>query len=241
MNAPDPADRPDDEGTPGPQPPPQPEVSGPYTPSTTPGQYAPPAAPGQFQPGQYAPPHAPAQYPPGQYAPPPAPAQYPPGQYAAPGQPVPGMYSPSQYAPGQFAPGQYPMPYPTQPSNGTLAWVLGFLIFVPIPFLSAIISGVAMALPVGALSRKGAVAAANARSAANWGLTYVTVSTVLLLSHFIALAALDGSDTFFPIGIPITLYLAVGVLHIVLVIVGTVRSSKGDVMRVPFAIPYLRG
>lgn len=224
MNAPDPLDPLEDRTAKHPAPPP-PSASGFSPPPAAPGGYAPPAGPAYpSASGPYAG-AAPAQHPP---------VVQPPGPYA-PGAQPPGPYAPHQYAPG---------PYPAQPSNGTLSWALGFLIFIPIPFLSAIISGIAMAVPYSSLSRRGPVAAANARAAANWGLTYLTVSTVLLLAHFIVLAAFagdEGMEGFFPIGIAITLYLVLGVLHIVLVIIGTVRSSGGKVMRVPFAIPYVRG
>lgn len=197
-------------------------------------------------PGPYAAPGQPAgapSYPlPGQYA---VPVQYAPsGQYAAPAQ-----YAPSpQHAPGQYVPpGAYPYsaPYPAaRPSTGTLSWALGFLIFIPIPFLSAIVSGIAMAASYGASARRGGIARENGRWAANWGLTYLTVSTVLLIAHIVALIGLSGRpgmSDFFPIGIPITLYLLVSILHIVLVITGTVRASSGKLMSVPFAIRYLRG
>ena len=45
---------------------------------------------------------------------------------------------------------------------------------------------------------------------------------------------------FYPLGIPITVYFALSVAHLVIVIIGTVRASSGKVMWVPFAIPFLR-
>lgn len=159
---------------------------------------------------------------------------------AAPGQPGPHPYPPAH--PG--APyGAYPVVQPGRTPTGTLSWALGFLIFLLIPFLSGIISGAAMALTFGAAAKHGGVARENARSAANWGLTYVTLSLVLVIAHFIAVFAFADSGAgrgFFPIGIPITIYFAVSLLHVVLVIVGTVKSSSGKVMRVPFAVPYIR-
>jgi uncharacterized Tic20 family protein len=132
---------------------------------------------------------------------------------------------------------------PAKPSTGTLSWALGFLIFIGIPFLSGIVSGVVMASVYRSVARKGEIARQNARSAANWALTYLTVSIVLLIVHVIVLMAFagdEGMNGFFPLGIPITLYFAVSILHVVLVIVGTVKASGGKVLRVPFAIPYIR-
>ncbi|WP_091231678.1 DUF4870 domain-containing protein [Microbacterium sp. 3J1] len=173
------------------------------------------------------------------YAPPPAPGHaapqvpgYAPPQ--APGHPTQG------YPAGGYPAGSYPA---VVPPRGLLPWALGLLILIPFPFIGGLASGVAMAVGGGASRRFGGVARENARVALNWGLTYVLVSTVLLVSHFVLLFALTSDSPatgFFPIGIPITMYFALSILHLVLVIVGMVRASSGRAMRVPFAIPYLR-
>lgn len=204
--------------------------------------YAPPQAPGYAppQPMQgYAPPQAPgyvAPQPTPTYAPPQAPGQ------VAPQQPL--GYAPPQ-APGYPAAGYPAGGYPVAaPPRGLLPWALGLLILIPFPFVGGVASGIAMAASGGASRRFGGVARENARAALNWGLTYLLVSTVLLLSHFVILFALTSESSasgFYPIGIPITLYFAVSVLHVVLVIMGMVKASAGKVVRVPFAIPYLRG
>ncbi|WP_312172893.1 DUF4870 domain-containing protein, partial [Microbacterium sp.] len=145
------------------------------------------------------------------------------------------------------APASVPYPagaYPVAtPPRGLLPWALGLLIFIPFPFVGGLASGIAMAVSGGASRRFGGVARENARVALNWGLTYLLVSTGLLITHFVVLFTLTSdspSSGFYPIGIPITLYFAVSVLHVVLVIIGMVKASAGKAMRVPFAIPYLR-
>lgn len=214
--------------------PPAPPAQGPVPPAPVYG-YAPPQAPGY---AQQPPPQSPG------YAPPAAP-----GHAPAPQQPV-------GYAPPQTPPSQgYPAPgYPTQgypagtypaavPPRGLLPWALGLLILVPFPFVGGLASGIAMAVSGGSSRRFGGVAGENARAAANWGLTYLLVSTVLLISHFVILFSLTADSPasgFYPIGIPITIYFALSVFHVVLVIMGMVKASSGKVMRVPFAIPYLR-
>lgn len=227
-------------------------IQNPYAPPQAPGYvvpqpaptYAPPQAPG-FAPRQqpaptYAPPQAPGHVTPQQpmptYAPPQAPG------YVTQQQPAP-TYAPPQ-APGYPAPvypaGSYPV---AAPPRGLLPWALGLLIVIPFPFVGGLASGIAMAVSGGASRRFGGVARENARTALNWGLTYLLVSTGLLISHFVILSTLTSdspSSGFFPIGIPITLYFAVSLLHVVLVIMGMVKASAGKVMRVPFAIPYLR-
>ena len=232
--------------------PPFPDGQQPAAPARPLNPYAPPPAPGSApqQSHGYAPPQGSAYAPPqgSGYAPPQAPG------YAAPQAPG---YAPPQapgYAPQQSAPGYAPPAYPVQgypvgaypavvPPRGLLPWALGLLILIPFPFVGGLASGLAMAVSGGASRRYGGVARENARAALNWGLTYLLVSTVLLVTHFVLLFALtsDSPTTgFYPLGIPITLYFALSVLHVVLVIVGMVRASSGKVMRVPFAIPYLR-
>lgn len=166
----------------------------------------------------------------------------PPTGYAAPpaGAPAPGTqpaYGAPAYGYGQPSPYAYQPP----PSNGALAWALGFLIFIPV--LGFIAAGIAMACSYGPLSRRGDVARENARSALNWGLTFMIVQIVMLILHvtlLFALAGGEGTRSFYPIGIPITIFAVVGLLHIVLTIVGTVRASSGEVMKVPIAIPFVR-
>lgn len=171
-------------------------------------------------------------------------AQQPPAPPAQPYQPYPGQ--PYQGQPGPY-PGQpgapYGYPVPVRTPTGTLSWALGFLVFLVFPFISGIISGVAMGLSYGSAAKHGGIARENGRSAANWGFTYVLVSVVLVIAHFVMLAALSGTSAargFFPIGLPLTVYFVISLLHIVLVIVGTVRASSGKVMKVPFAIPFIR-
>lgn len=204
-----------------------------YAPPQAPGHASPPPAPG------YAPPQAPGHESP---APPQAPGYAPPQ--------VPGYVQPQ--APGYAPPAAQGYPaagypagaYPAAvPPRGLLPWALGLLILIPFPFVGGIASGIAMAVSGGASRRFGGVARENARAALNWGLTYLLVSTVLLVSHFVILFTLTADSPasgFYPIGIPITLYFALSLFHLVLVIMGMVRASGGRLMRVPFAIPYLR-
>lgn len=221
----------------------------PPAPAATPTAGPPPSVPPQVPVYGDAPPQAPgyAQHPqaPG-YVPPQAPGfgyPLPPG-YGNPqqqtGHPAPGYPAPG-YPAGGYPVGAYPA---AVPPRGLLPWALGLLILIPFPFVGGLASGIAMAVSGGASRRFGGVARENARAALNWGLTYLLVSTVLLVSHFVLLFSLTADSPtsgFYPIGIPITIYFALSVLHLVLVIVGMVRAAGGKVMRVPFAIPYLRG
>lgn len=213
-----------------------PPAQGPIAPAPVYG-YAPPQPPGYAQ--------QPASQSPG-YAPPAAP-----GQAPAPQQPV--GYTPPQMPPSQGhpAPGYPAQGYPAQgypagtypaavPPRGLLPWALGLLILIPFPFVGGLASGIAMAVSGGTSRRFGGVAGENARAAANWGLTYLLVSTVLLISHFVILFSLTAdspSSGFYPIGIPITIWFALSVTHIVLSIVGLVKASRGVVFK-PVALPF---
>jgi uncharacterized Tic20 family protein len=130
---------------------------------------------------------------------------------------------------------------PPKPATGALPWALGFLLYIPIPVVSAIITGVVMAAVYGSQRRLGPVAAGNARNAANWGLTLI-LGTVVSFGSTAILAALlhDTVRGFFPIGTPILLYLALCVAHLVVIIVGLARASRGQVFENRIAIPFIR-
>jgi len=153
---------------------------------------------------------------------------------AAPGTSAPGVYTPPGAAPGFVpAPGY---------TAGTMSYALGFLAYIPIPFAGLIIAGIAMAASKGSVSRRGPVAAENARRAANWGLTVITVVllTVILLIISGTIAAATDARGFFPTGLPILLYFAVAVAHLVVLIAGLVSTSSGRVFTNPIAIPFFR-
>lgn len=198
-----------------------------------------PQQPGGFPPAPPAPSSAQPPRPPAPAAPPAPP--YPVPSHPAPGHPAAGSQA-GPPAPGYPVPG-YPAVAPTVPPRGVLPWALGFLIVIPFPFVGGIASGIAMAVSGGASRRAGGIARENARAALNWVLTYLLISTSLIVMHFVVLFLLTAESPatgFYPIGIPVTIYVAISLLHLVLVIVGTIRASSGAVMRVPFAIPFVR-
>ncbi|MDT0156700.1 hypothetical protein Q9R19_03570 [Microbacterium sp. ARD32] len=124
-------------------------------------------------------------------------------------------------------------------ATGVSAWALGLLILLPVPMLGSLAAGGAMVAAYGSLSRQGPLAKANAASARRWGALFLIVSTALLVIQLIiGLVRLTTSagvtSGFFPQGIPITLYALVCIVHLVVVIIGTLRARRGEVVRMPF-------
>lgn len=147
--------------------------------------------------------------------------------------------------PGQPPYGSAP-PLPAPGYRGTAAWALGFLAYVPIPFIAQIMTGLIMAGVYPTHKKRGPVAHANARNAANWGLTYTTLSVVFIVLAIVfamiitngGTTTTSGSVTALP-AIPILLWFVLNVVHAVVVIVGTVQASKGSVFRFPLAIRFI--
>lgn len=126
-------------------------------------------------------------------------------------------------------------------ATGVSAWALGYLVLLPIPLMGPLAAGGAMVAAYGTLSVQGPLAKANAASAKRWGTMFLLVSTALLLLQFaltIPRLIMPSPEVgFFPLGIPIVLYLVVCVVHLVVVTIGTVRASRGEVMRIPGVRP----
>ncbi|MFD1713770.1 DUF4870 domain-containing protein [Amnibacterium flavum] len=151
-------------------------------------------------------------------------------------------------ADGEPTPGYRPA-YAAPAANGTVAWAMGFLAYIPIPFLGSIVTGIVMALVGRAQRGKGEVARLNGRNAANWGLTYLLLTVLLPGVAFLTLALSTGPDGTVPGDSPAGIVAATSILiwafplqilHLVLVIVGTVKSAKGTVFRTRFALPLLK-
>lgn len=134
-----------------------------------------------------------------------------------------------------------PTPSGRPETAGALPWGLGLLVLACVPFVSSVVAAVTMAaVGQGRRSLPGS-AGQNARNAANWGLTYLLLTVVLVGGHFTLLFALTRDEPvagFFPLGIPITLWGVVTLLHLVLCVLGLIRGLDDKVVRAP-AIPFL--
>lgn len=104
-----------------------------------------------------------------------------------------------------------------------------------------LVAGIVMAAVYGSQRRRGPIAAGNARYAANWGLTVIVVTVgSFLLSGVLAGLFNEVSRGFFPAGSPILLYIALCIAHLIVIIIGVAKASKGEVFRNPLAIPFIR-
>lgn len=143
-------------------------------------------------------------------------------------------------------PARQPYQIPPPGQKGTAAWALGFLAYVPIPVVAQIMTGLIMAGVYPIHKKRGPIAHANARNAANWGLTY-SILTVVFFGISIAFAAIltnggsttaSGETAILPI-FPLALWALMTVLHVIVTITGTVKASRGTVFRFPLAIRFI--
>ncbi|MDM8085893.1 DUF4870 domain-containing protein [Cellulomonas cellasea] len=145
--------------------------------------------------------------------------------------------------PGAPAPGHDPPAQGFPPATGRTPYLLGLLAWLPIPFFSVLIAGVAMAAVYPRQRKLSALAAENARRAANWGLTYA-LGTVLSIATTMLAVLLTAPDTPDPDAGPwqmvfLSPILVLGVMHLVITILGLTRTSRGQVFKPP-ALPFFR-
>lgn len=139
------------------------------------------------------------------------------------------MSTPLNPAPG--------FPAPT----GRLSWALGFLAYIPLPFLALLIASAAtMATSAARRRSPDPLVRGNATNAANWALTVFAV-VGLCVAWFGVTLSIDEFRTggFFPVGAGVIVLLVLSVAHLVVTIAGTVAAAT-RVYRAPIAIPFLR-
>src|SRR5690606_17839541 len=123
------------------------------------------------------------------------------------------------------------MTLPCRTATGASAWALGLLVLLPVPMLGSLAAGGAMVAAYGSLSRQGPLAKANAASARRWGTGFLLVSTALLVLQLaLSVPRLFGMPEpvgFLPLAIPILLYVLVCLVHLVVVVRGTLQARRG--------------
>lgn len=127
--------------------------------------------------------------------------------------------------------------------TGQRSWALGFIAWVPIPMVSLIVTAIIMVAVRPSAMRTGQpVAMENARRAANWGLTVLASFAVMALFVLVIVLTWQGPrEGFFPIGLPVIGFYLLAIAHAVMTIAGTVKAGRGQVLRIPLAIPFIRG
>ncbi len=156
-----------------------------------------------------------------------------------------GDSNPSLTAPPITPPAYGPAIASRPTHTGAVAWGIGFIAYIPIPFANLLISGLTQII-VGLTQRKhGGVAAQNGVRAANWGM--VQVLWLVGLPVIIGLGVLTGTPTgnesvkFTPFfdALALTwvgLYLLLGLLHLAVTIWGLVVAKQGRMACVPAAM-----
>jgi hypothetical protein len=116
---------------------------------------------------------------------------------------------------------------------------MGFLAVLPLPLVNTLVAGVVMMCVYPSAARTGPPqAVANARNAANWGLTIFAV-TVAITSYMLAIGMAGLTKSFFPVGWGVIAYIVVCIAHLGVTIAGTAVSRK-RVFRSVLAIPFFR-
>lgn len=133
-----------------------------------------------------------------------------------------------------------------RPERGLLPWALGFIALLPIPAVGLLAAGIAMAACYPSQRSRGLLAEANARRAGNWGLTMVALTVVVVAvvvtiftTQLLPDRTLPGGLDQVVLGLVAVQTFGLGLLHLIMVLIGTLKASGGGVFRAP-AIPFLR-
>jgi uncharacterized Tic20 family protein len=152
-----------------------------------------------------------------------------------------GMTQPPPYPGPAYPP---PMYVQRRPATGAIAWWLGLLVLILIPIISNIAATVAVLVYRSSVRQTlTPLGHEVARRAANWQLSLLLYSVLLFGTHILLLFTLadgEGSTTFFPIGIAITVLFLVGVYGLVLTVVSGLRANQGRLTPAVGAIPFIR-
>lgn len=132
--------------------------------------------------------------------------------------------------------------------TGAVPWGIGFIAYIPIPFLNLLISGVTQIVVGLAQKKYGDIAAHNGTRAANWGviqvLWFVGLIVIAAVGILSGISSGDKSVPFEPVynGLGLTwmgLYILLNIVHVILTVWGLISASKGLIARIP-TIPFFR-
>lgn len=134
--------------------------------------------------------------------------------------------------------------HPSASAPGRTSYLLGLLAWLPIPVVSVLIAGAAMAAAYPAQRTRSALAAENARRAANWGVTYalgvvLSIATTLVLDLAAPGAGTTGSEPTPWQLLSLSPIFVLGFGHLLITIIGLRRTSRGELFQPP-AVPFFR-
>jgi len=130
-------------------------------------------------------------------------------------------------------------PAPARTGTGQSVWALGFLCFIPLPFVNILAAAIVMMAVYPKHKKKGtALARENARRAANWGATVLLVLVLCATYMLVMGLTLESTEGFFPIGWGIVGYVVLGLVHFVVTLAGVLVAGKGKVFRGAPALPF---
>lgn len=170
------------------------------------------------------------------------------GQPPAYGQPQPHAqphtsYPPNRYAPNPYAAQSGHVPPGPPPATGAMAWWLGLLTALGVPPFSSAFGIIATVICHVTSHTRPVQAQENARRSLNWQLSVLLYSILLFAAHFVLLFTLGRSgrhdDTFFPIGIALTVLGVLWVYHLVGSVIVAIMAN-GRAVSMPGTIPFVR-
>jgi len=153
--------------------------------------------------------------------------------YGQPGYGQPGYGQPAFGAPTYGGPDRG-----ADKSGGQLVWLIGLVSLFGFFYLSPFFSIIATLIVWSTVRHRGPLSAGNARNAMNWQITYLLGQIVAFVAHFLVLATMGGGDFVSAPLVTLILIVAWNVANLVALILGGVRSSRGEVYRFPLAVPF---
>lgn len=158
--------------------------------------------------------------------------------YGQPGYGQPPYGQPAYGAPNYGAPNYGGPDRGADKSGAQLVWLIGLVSLFGFFYLSPFFSIIATLIVWSTVRHRGPLSAGNARNAMNWQITYLLGQIVAFVAHFLVLATFGGDGFVSPPLFTVLLIVVWNVVNLVALILGGVRSSRGEVYRFPLTVPF---
>lgn len=123
-------------------------------------------------------------------------------------------------------------------SGAQLVWLIGLVSLFGFFYLSPFFSIIATLIVWSTVRHRGPLSAGNARNAMNWQITYLLGQIVAFVLHFLVLATFGGGGFVSPPLFTVLLIVVWNVANLVALIMGAVKSSRGEIYRFPLTVPF---